>query len=189
MFCNRVHTFYRFQEKRKTLSVRNFIKISSASLLKFSVSCRTFIRKRENVKFIQQVFEFYNLFSPQQLSRYSDQAASWADGGLILGRGNRTSISAVGFTQPAMHCTLGVLSRGQSGLGAKLTTNLRILLRIRMSGAVPILSLHAFIARRDNLAFTFYSLFRNSCGQLMCHHLEFHKHQMGLCCIYLLIYL
>jgi len=27
-----------------------------------SVSCRTFMRKRENVKFIQQVCEFYSLF-------------------------------------------------------------------------------------------------------------------------------
>jgi hypothetical protein len=43
---------------------------------------------------------------------------------------------------------------GCSSLGVKVTPNLFIVLRVRMSGAIPLLPLYAFVARRGE-TFTF----------------------------------
>ena len=40
----------------------------------------------------------------------------------------------------------GVLSRGYSGRGVKLTTHLHLVPRLRMSGAIPLIPLYAFMA-------------------------------------------
>jgi hypothetical protein len=65
--------------------------------------------------------------------------------------------------------------RGQSGWGVKLTTQLHLVPRLRMRGAMPSLTQHFFmefclIKLRDNLTFyiTFYNLiFSNHFQQFM----------------------
>jgi hypothetical protein len=42
--------------------------------------------------------------------------------------------------------TTGVLPRGQSGQGEKLTIDLRLVSRLRINGGIPLVSLHAFMA-------------------------------------------
>jgi hypothetical protein len=54
-----------------------------------------------------------------------------------------------------------VLSCGCSGCGVKLTINLYLVQRLRMSGAIPLLPLYAFMGMdRENFTL-FYTLIKN----------------------------
>lgn len=57
---------------------------------------------------------------------------------------SRMSRLALGPTQPPTQWVQGVLFRVWSGQGLKLTTHLRLMLRLWMSGAVFLTALHAF---------------------------------------------
>jgi hypothetical protein len=51
------------------------------------------------------------------------------------------------WVHPALNSMhTAILSQRKNGRGVKLTTDLHLVPRLRMSGAIPLLSLHAFIA-------------------------------------------
>jgi len=59
----------------------------------------------------------------------------------------------------------GVLPRGQSGQGEKLTIHLRLLSRLRINGGIPLVPLHAFMAWPRETRFLFF-FFCNVCPYL-----------------------
>ena len=60
-------------------------------------------------------------------------------------------IVQTGFGAESASCSVGtrILAQGQGGRGVKLTTHLRLVPRLRMSGAMPLFPLHAFMARTE----------------------------------------
>jgi hypothetical protein len=104
----------------------------------------------------------YSMFT-LELSLYSDQAVAWVVQGLNYSQWQgifsfpKTSGPAVWPIQPAFHWVLGLLLRGEmAGWGMNFTAHLHLALRL-MSGAVPLLPIHAMVACcRDNFTFLLY---------------------------------
>jgi len=97
---------------------------------------------------------------------------------------------ALGPTQPPIQWVPGILSRGYSGRGVKLTTHLHLVLRLRMRGAIPplphmsqCLMAWCLVKHRDNFTFTLPLVWRvcehtlcflNTFPTLYSHHRNIH---------------
>jgi hypothetical protein len=58
---------------------------------------------------------------------------------------SNASIPALGFIHPHIQHTLGVLSAGYSGWHMRLTSHLHLVLRLTMSGTIPLLLPYSFL--------------------------------------------
>jgi hypothetical protein len=86
---------------------------------------------------------------------------------------SKTVHTALGPTQPPIQWVHGFLSRGSSDRGVKLTTHLRVVPRLWMSGDEPRLSLCAFMAwAGKTLSFVTYHCSSNAVAvQILFHYL------------------
>lgn len=77
---------------------------------------------------------------------------------------------ALGSTGPPTQWGTSDLSWGLSAQGVKLITHLHLVLRLRVSGALPLLPLYAFMTQtRTTLPFTFTDLLLNATHSVSQH--------------------